>query len=146
MNEVLRWLTQDEVNYPEAARLGPEALPLLLDLVRAGNPPLATKAAYLASLIRSDGATEVVKAAAASHEPTIRVAAASGLSNLAEAAAGEVFDTLKSDSDVGVRKVSVKSLGKFRSPAMAAKIEQFALHEREATLRDLATTVARQMR
>jgi HEAT repeat protein len=146
MNDVRAFLTQDEVNYAAARNLGPEALPLLNELVRGGDLNLASKAAYLASLIPGEQAEAVVHAAAASAEPVVRVAAAAGLRNMAPAAAERVFDKVKTDADVGVRKAALQSAAALRSPALGAKVDEMLTHEREPFLRDLAADVKRNLR
>jgi hypothetical protein len=61
IEQVLDQLLPDEPDYGGAAeRLGPEALPHLENLVRGEDPLMASKAAYLASLIKDDRATIVL--------------------------------------------------------------------------------------
>src|SRR5688500_13669650 len=82
MNEarVRAHLEPEEPNYKAAAAdLGPEALPILEALVVGSDPLLASKAAYLASLIPGDEAARVLETASRSDHPTVRVAAAAGL-------------------------------------------------------------------
>jgi hypothetical protein len=109
MAKVRALLDLDEPRYAEAAKLGAKAIPHLRTLVREGDPMLASKATYLASLIRSGGALDVVKAAAESSEPTVRVAAAAAARNLPAAATDEVLASLSSDEDAGVRKTALRA-------------------------------------
>jgi hypothetical protein len=102
-------LDVDEPNYAEAAKLGPQAVPLLETLVREGDAMLASKATYLASLIQSDRSLDVVKAAAESSDPVVRVAAAAALRNLPDAPRDEVLSGLLGDEDPGVRKAALKA-------------------------------------
>ena len=145
MKDVRAWLDPEEPNYAGAAQsLGPAALPFLLELVRGGDLGLASKATYLASLIKSERSVEVIEAAAATNEPILRVQAAAGLQNLKPAHAERVLNTLKSDPDPGVRKVMVKSAARVKSPRVAAVLKQIARSDpapfvREATARPLAT-------
>jgi HEAT repeat protein len=144
MKDVRAWLDPEEPNYAGAARsLGPAALPFLLELVRGGDLGLASKATYLASLIKSDKSVEVLEAAAATNEPILRVQAAAGLQNLKPAHAERVLNTLKSDPDPGVRKVMVKAAARVKSPRVAAVLKQIARSDpepfvRAATVRPLA--------
>ena len=106
--EVRKYLDPEEPNYAKAAAaLGADALPVLERLVREGDPLLASKAAYLASLIPDPGAARVLDVAARSHEATVRVAAAAGAQRRPELAA--VLDTLATDRDTGVRKVAARA-------------------------------------
>src|SRR5262245_33803225 len=104
MAKVRALLDIDEPKYAEATQLGAKAIPHLETLVREGDPMLASKATYLASLIQSDRALDVVKAAAESSNPVVRVAAAAAARNLPDAATDEVLASLSSDEDAGVRK------------------------------------------
>jgi hypothetical protein len=108
MVSVRALLDVDEPKYAEAAELGPEAIPHLETLVREGDPMLASKATYLASLIQSDQSIEVVKAAAKSADAVVRVAAAAAARNLPAEAAEEVLAPLMADNDAGVQKTASK--------------------------------------
>lgn len=78
--QVRKYLDPEEPDYPAAAAaLGVEALPVLETLVQRGDPLLASKAAYLASLIPHEHAARVLEQAAQSDHPTVRIAAAAGL-------------------------------------------------------------------
>jgi hypothetical protein len=122
--QVIDVLNPDEPNYPEAAKLGPDALPHLDTLVKTADPLLASKATYLASLIQGEQSIDVLKAAAQSNHPEVRVAAAAGARNLASAAAGarnlrrdrlsDLLSSLDNDEDAGVRKEATKSLKSIR--------------------------------
>jgi HEAT repeat protein len=110
MQQVLDALSPDELDYNRAAKLGPDALPYLEHLVKTADPLLASKATYLSSLIADERSVTVLKIAAQSDYPEVRVAAAAGASNLPEPAANEVLSLLKNDDDIGVRKVTNSSL------------------------------------
>lgn len=146
MKDVLAVLEPDEVDYGKAKKLGPEALPFLLELVKGGDPGLASKATYLASLIGTDHAMGVLEAAAASHEPVLRVAAASGIRNLPEVQAEKVLDLLRKDPDVGVRKVLLKSAGRLRSAEVEVKLQQMAETDPEPLLREMAAGAVNEMK
>src|SRR5262245_20072554 len=92
--QVLKQIDTDEPNYTALAALGPEALPHLATLVKSEDPGLASKAAYLASLIESDDAVEVLSSAATSPHDVVRVAAAAGLRNVSSPQATAVVDRL----------------------------------------------------
>jgi hypothetical protein len=110
MKDVRAALDPDEPNYDEAARLGPEALPHLDALVSSGDVMLATKATFLASLIKDAKAVEIVRKAAQSEAPAMRVAAAVAASNLTASGASDVLVDLVADPDPGVRKVARKAV------------------------------------
>ena len=144
MQDVRARLDPDEVDYGEARRLGPAAIPFLMQLVQGGDPALASKAAYLASLISSDQSTAVLETAAASKEAVVRVAAASGIRNLPDAAAERVLELVRNDPDVGVRKVALQSVARFKSPQLAAKVQKIAEEDSEPFVRELAASTVKQ--
>lgn len=138
MKDVRAWLDPEEVNYEAAKQLGPEAIPFLMELVQGADLGLASKATYLASLIKTAHSSTVLEAAAARNEPVLRVAAASAMRNLPEMEAEKVLDRLKDDPDVGIRKTVVKSAERFRSLQVEAKLQQMAEKDPEPLIRELA--------
>lgn len=102
-------LNADEPDYTEAAKLGPDVLPHLDTLVKTADPLLASKAAYLASLIKHETSVEILKSAAKSKYPEVRVAAASSAKNLDPDKINEVLSLLKDDKDPSIRKHVEKS-------------------------------------
>lgn len=145
MADVRRWLDAEEVDYHSAKKLGAPAIPFLLELVQGGDLGLAAKAAYLASLIKSDKAAAVLKAAVARNEPVLRVAVASGIRNLSEAQADKTVGLLQDDPDTGVRKVVLKSAAGFRSPAVMARVKRMAEDDPESFVRELAESTMTSM-
>jgi hypothetical protein len=118
MQQVREVLDPEEPNYQRGVALGPEALPHLDALVTAGDPMLASKATYLASLIQDARSTDVVEKAARHPEAIVRVAAAAGAPNLAGGGESDALRALHNDPDPGVRKVA-QSRGAKRSTAAA---------------------------
>lgn len=110
IEQVKNILTRDEPNYMEAAQLGPEAIPHLQKLLQEADPLLASKATYLASLINSDQAVDVVREAAASEHVQVRAAAAAATRNLPQIPVTDMLSSLLDDGDVSVRKVTLKSI------------------------------------
>lgn len=145
MTDVRRWLDAEEVDYQSAKKLGVPAIPFLLELVQGGDLGLAAKAAYLASLIKGEKAAAVLKAAVARNEPTLRVAVAAGIRNLSEVHADKVAGLLQDDSDMGVRKVVLRSAAGFRSPAVTARVKRMAEADPESFVRELAESTMRSM-
>lgn len=147
MMDVRFWLDPDEVDYTSAKRkLGSAAIPYLMELVRGADLGLASKATYLVSMIKSDQTPEVMKAAAKSSEPLLRVAAASGIRNLPSVQAVMMVDELIDDQDVGVRNVLVKSAARFRSRQMVARMQKMAEMDPEPFVRELAESTVRSMK
>jgi HEAT repeat protein len=139
MKDVRSELDREEPNYEVAAHLGPEALPFIEVLARGSEVMLASKATYLASLIRSDRSVQILERAASHPDAIVRVAAASGIRNLSERDGSRILDKLYLDKDLGVRKVTVKSASSFNSPAMIAKVEKIAEQDPELLIREIAS-------
>ena len=112
MQQVLDALNPDEPNYAQAAHLGPEALPHLENIIKTGQPMIASKAAYLVSLIQDKRSTDILKTAAMSKHTVVRVAAAAGTKNIPLNLAKDVLSSLQKDEDAGVRKQAAKSLSR----------------------------------
>lgn len=146
MNQVRAVLQPEEVDYDAAKHLGPDALPLLMELVKGGDMNLATKAAYLASLIPGEQSVAVVEAAASSPEDVLRVAAAAGIRNLQVGGVEKITNLLKHDPDVGVRKVMLTSMVKFRSPQLATNLQEMVDKDPEPALRELAAKMVVNLR
>lgn len=104
MQDVRAVLDPEEPNYDAAAALGPDALPVLAQLVRGDDVMLASKATYAASLIH--GGSDAVESATESADPIVRVAAASAARNLPEQESKRVLGRLLNDEDAGIRKVA----------------------------------------
>ena len=81
---------------------------------------------YLVSLIKSDRSGSILEEAAKDKEPLVRIAVASGIHNLSENHANKISDLLINDSDVGIRKVTIKSISKTKSPILLKKIQNVA--------------------
>ena len=114
---VRKYLDPEEPNYSvAAAELGPDALPVLAALVQGADPLLASKAAYLASLIPDADADRVMEQAARSEHATVRVAAAAGLRSRPDAEA-QMTAELIADPDAGVRKVAARATRGRTTPA-----------------------------
>jgi len=143
MREVRAALDPEEVDYPKAKRLGAAAIPFLMELVQGGDLGLASKATYLASLIKNEQSVAVLEAAMAREEPVLKAAAASGIRNLSVAHADRILDRLKDDPDIGIRKVALQSAATFKSPTIVAKLRQIAKTEQEPILRDFAANAVK---
>ena len=123
MNDVRAALDPEEPNYERAAKLGAEALPHLEALVNSGDTMLASKATYLASLIKDGKSTDIIATAAQSDDPAVRVAAAAAASNLTASGASPILEELVGDPDPGVRKVARTSVPAKPTAALTRKLE-----------------------
>ena len=146
MNDVLAYLEPDEPNYAQAAKLGPDALPYLKEIIDKPDVMLASKAAYLVSLIKSDKSISILEHAARNKEPIVRIAVASGIRNISERDANILLDEFIEDKDVGVRKVTLKSVAKFKSDLISSKVQKLLESDPEPSIRELASNVIETMK
>lgn len=146
IQQVRAVLDPEEPDYIQAAQLGSDALPHIENLLKGADPMLASKAAYLASLIQDNRSITVLKEAAQSNYSAVRVAAAAGARNLALLAASDVLLGLLEDQDVGVRKVALKSAPVDAPPALRAKIQKLTNTDPEKFVRDLSSQVFGRLR
>lgn len=145
MQDVRSVLDPEEPDYEFAALLGPEALPHLETLVRANDPMLASKAAYLAGLLNDERSADVVNRAGQSDNATVRVAAAAAARHLSGSGASDVLISLLADADPGVRTVALKSVPDTATGDLRAAIEDIRTSEADAAVRDLSTEVLRRL-
>jgi len=145
LQDVLRQLDTDEPDYTALAALGPDAVPHLATLVRGDDPGIASKAAYLVSLIESDESIDVLSSAVASPHDVVRVAAAAGLPNLAGQQATRLADRLLDDSDAGVRKLALTAAGRLGLTTLEGKVRSLASGDTDPALRRLAREELKQM-
>jgi HEAT repeat protein len=141
MEQVINQLDREEPDYLQAARLGEEALPHLIALIQGSDLGLAVKAASLAGIINADQSPTALKMAAGHAQPVVRVAAAAAAFHLAPAAASEVLIKLLDDSDVGVRKLALKSVPEDATPLLRAKIQELTTSDPENFVRTLSSEV-----
>jgi HEAT repeat protein len=158
LEAVRRKVNVDEPDYPTlAAALGEEAVPQLRRLVDEDNAAVASKAAYILSLLPSRESLEGLQAAARSRHGSVRVAAAGALGNtgnlasppgsgVSPATAEDALRGLLADNDPGVRKVALRSARALRSPALRAAVEQMSRADPEAHLRTAAQDALPELR
>jgi len=142
MRDVVRALIPDEANLNQAAAaLGPEALPHLEVLVRGPDPMLASKATYVACLMREQGTIRVLQIAAARPERMVRIAAATAVQRLPPDQAGAILTTLITDSDPEVRRIAIEAIPSEVIPEVHNVLEMLALTDPYPFIRDLSADV-----
>lgn len=141
MEQVVRYLQPDEVNYSAAAQMGPDALPHLITLVNSPDPDLASKAASLAGFIGSDRASEVLRIALGHREPIVRVAAAAAIGNLPSQTMETLLEVALRDEDTGVRRIAVDLSAERLTPNLHAVLENLAENDPEPGLRRMSNKV-----
>ena len=141
MEQVRKALDPDEPDYSKAATLGPGALPHLQTLVLGDDEMLASKAAYLAGLIRDEKSLRVIETATSSKSDLVRLAAAGTARNLAEPHASRVLLLLISDADSGVRMAVLESIGKRPTKELVEQVKRLSQNDPDREVRNLAAHV-----
>lgn len=141
--QLRKLIDRDEPDYEALAnQLGPAAIPQLQTIVKGSDPMLASKAAYLVSLIPDERSVKVLVAAAKSPHVTVRVAAASAAKNLPQAEqVTEVMSELLKDADLGVRKVALRSIEVRPEIAPKDMVMKLATNDPDGTIRDIASNL-----
>jgi len=145
MAQVRAVLDPEETNYERAKALGPEALPHLETLIKTAEPMLASKAAYLAGLLAHSDSARVVAQAAASDEPTVRVAAAAAAKHLNDADVERVLTPLLADSDPGVRRMALGSVPESAEHSLRSRVAEVADSEPDEGVREKSRQVLQRM-
>lgn len=137
-DELRQALDKDELDYPAlAAEAGPGSMDDLEALVAEDEPRIASKAAYLASLIDADDSHRVVDLAAHSRHDVVRASAAAALGSLSQDRATPIARSLLGDADAGIRARTVKSLGTFRG-SLRQSLQAVAEEDDDPGVRALA--------
>ena len=137
-DELRAALDRDELDYPAlAAEAGPESMADLEALVAEDEPRIASKAAYLASLVDADNSDRVVDLAARSRHDVVRASAAAALETLPHERAEPIASQLLADADAGIRARAVKSLGATRGP-LRDSLRTVAEEDEDPAVRALA--------
>jgi len=144
LQEVTAHLDQDETDYEAAAKLGPEALPHLLQLVEGDDPGRASKATYLAATIGGDQSLPVIEKAVVSANPVIRVAAAGALGRLQHIPAA-LARALLDDPDAGIRHLSLQALEIHLPAGFKVKVEQMRQHDPDGAIRAIAADLVNRL-
>ncbi len=137
LQEVKAHIDQEEPDYESAAALGSEALPHLLQLVKDGEPGIASKATYLAAAIGGDQSLPVIEEAVASPNPVIRAAAAGALGWL-QSIPVAVANVLLDDKDPGIRHLTLRALEIHLPQGFKTKVQDISQNDPEAAVRSIA--------
>ena len=137
-DELRAALDKDELDYPAlAAEAGPGSMDDLEALVAEDEPRIASKAAYLASLVDADNSDRVIDLAAHSRHDVVRASAAAALGALPQDRAEPIAVDLLGDADVGIRARAVKSLGASRG-SLRESLRAVAQEDDDPDVRALA--------
>jgi HEAT repeat protein len=143
--ELIRFLRQDELDYPAgAAKFGAAALPLLTELINGNDENLAVKAAYLVGYINAAEVKDIITSAASNKFTAVRVAAAFGAQQLKGADASAVLEKVLEDNDPGVLKVAMRSVQSLNlAKNFKTRLSKIAQVQTDDTIRTIATSLSK---
>lgn len=146
--ELLAFLRQDELDYPEGAlKFGEAALPFLSELVASSDENLAMKAAYLVGYIEGDAADQILEKAANTGSVPIRVAAAFGAKNRKSSTAESILTRALGDSNPSVVKFALLSTKASKLEGkMKARIDQISKNFADDTIKLAATELIKKLK
>lgn len=126
-DELYLMLSSEEPDYPAISLLlDASSAPHLKRMAEDDNVMLATKAVYAASLLPGGESEQIVEKASVSPVPQMRIASASALVNLPAASRNKLAARLLDDSDLGVEKLTIRSLSGQIPPAIRQRLDRLA--------------------
>ena len=138
ISELRRRLSAIEPDESMYRGIGPEEVPMLVDLLDDEEAWMAARAAHSLSRIDDDRARDAVRAAAGSARPEVREAVAASAARLPPEVSDAVLPDLLSDADVAVRKLAVRSTSERNSDAVRARLAEIADDDDDDALRRIA--------
>lgn len=144
VNRLRMLLNAEEPPYDAIARMGAAILPALSRFVSGPDAKLASKAASAAGMINDPRAADVLRQAARSRAPEVRIAAAGATRTLRVPGLSQVILALTRDPDPGVRKFAIKSAAsRPGDTALAARVRELQTRDPSPTIRALASRAVR---
>lgn len=141
MEILLEILGAEEPAYDREELSDPGVVPLLAELSSGPDPGLATKAIMVASLVSDADALALVRGAAESSDPMMRVAAAASAGNLGAETAVEILEPLLRDDDPGVRYTALDSVPESSTAEFLAVVEDVGENDETDDVRNHAKEV-----
>ena len=124
--------------------LGPDEVPLLVELLNAEEAWIASRAVYPRTRIATPAAVDAIDEASASPRGEVRVAVAASANLLPVSAADQILTRLLADPDVGVQKYAIGSV----TPDSDASLKQLVMDisdSDDAVLKGTAESRARDL-
>jgi HEAT repeat protein len=144
MKAVRAVLDPEEPDYAKAAQLGPEALPLLRELILGPDQMMASKAASAAAAIGGAGAADVLAEGVRSPNAAVRVSAVAAAGMMGGPEAEALLLNSLGDGDSGVRRQVLRAVAARPSAAVAARLREVGRTDQEAGVRAEARRLATQ--
>jgi HEAT repeat protein len=143
MSQLRRQLSDIEPDERTYEGIGPSDVDLLTEMLDDDEGWLAARAVHALSRIDADNARQAIVAAAERPRTEVRVAAAASAASLPPQASDEVLSRLLGDSQIGVRKLAIKSTSDRNSEAIRRRIREMAATDANTGLRRMADEKAR---
>ncbi len=118
--------------------IGPDEVPLLVELLGDDEAWLAGRAVYALTRVGSPAALEALTAARSSPRDEVRVALAANASRLPPDAGDVVLQRLLVDPEVGVRKFAIRSVRPENGAAVQERLANLVDQDDHPAIRSLA--------
>ena len=146
MKDVVNILDRDEPDYEALEAFGADALPHLELLAQSRDPLRAAKAAYAGTLINGAAATNLIQQSVKHSDPQVRIAVAHALGRIGARAPVNLVLQLLDDTDVGVRKIALRTAASVGKIELREKVRSIAASDPHEFMRVNAQGVATKMR
>lgn len=138
--ELLQALDNEEPRYPElAAKLGASDVAKLRAIAEGTDVARATKAVYLASLVKKGDAHEIVVKAAHSPVELVRIASATALENLPPEPRNRAAEHLIEEANPAISKLVLRAVDA-SSSVLGPKIRSLQNRTTNSDIRELASS------
>lgn len=137
LQDVVNQLDREEPDYTQAARLGPDALPFVRQLIQGDDIALASKAAFLAGHISGNDSLQALEIASRHPDPVVRVAAAASARNVT-GLSSTLVNTFLEDTDPGVRSWGLRAIEVAQPQGIRGSLEKIMKNDPDPGLREQA--------
>lgn len=140
MDELRMRLSAIESDESTYSGITASEIPLLEELLTDKEAWMASRAVFALSRVPDPKAVTILSRVVADPRPEVRVAVAASLSKLRPQDANNILLTLLDDTELGVRKVAVKTVSGINNAAVHAKLRDIQARDPAPPIRDFAKT------
>lgn len=138
--DLILLLGNEEPNYSQIKKkMGKDDIIHLKQIAESRDMMMASKAVYLAGLLKEEDANNIVEKAAKSKKEILKIAAASTLPNLNAAKRNAIALKLIDEEDVSVKKLVIKSLDRTAPVSLKNKVQLISRESTSNYLKRLST-------
>ncbi len=147
VNELKMLLGNEEPDYAAiAVKAGNDSTQAIAELAAGPDTMLASKAIYLASLIKDTRAFTIIEKASNSSVSRLRIAAASALPNLSAPNRNKLAEKLIDHEDVSIQKLTLRALDGKISAALKQKVNMLNENSGSEVIRELSNSALKKIK